>query len=163
MFVLFLSVHGLDLLYHILVSVLSKVYVEIAREEAEWGSEAFITGLQIDRALGNLFALILIIVCFLMLCFIALVLAEQIVNIMKKTTTYQRKAFQTRDNAMQSDTSSMLQLDDSVNWRNSNLVKQSLLPEKIRISRRLRRFCCFTIDNETEMRELEEETKDISS
>lgn len=91
---------------------------------------------------------------------------EQIVNIIKKTTTYQRKAFQTptRDKPVKSDTSSMLAMDDSIAWRKSQLVKESFLPEKIRISRRMRRFlCCTMYDQDAEMHELEEETKIDSS
>jgi hypothetical protein len=87
---------------------------------------------------------------------------EQIVNIVKKTTTYQRKAFQasTRDKPLKSDTSSMLAMDDSIAWRKSQLVKESFLPERIRVSRRMRHFlCCKMYDQDTEMHEMEEETK----
>ena len=88
---------------------------------------------------------------------------EQIVNIVKKTTTYERKAFR-ESKPVKSDTSSMLALDDSISYRKSHLVKESFLPEKIRVSKKMRRFLCCTIgDQDSDMYEMEEETKTETS
>lgn len=88
----------------------------------------------VDDQIGKQLEIAVICMCSLQLIAVVRVFYDQIINLVKNTTTYERKGYKKLHNRYKdSDTSSMLLLEDSVAWGRASKNMQSDLVQAVEI------------------------------